>query len=115
MAIEKEQYTLKEVLEIKTNHLKEIAALRDRMSELAINKAETAMSERMESSNNKFALLKEQAAMLPNRNDVESVRTECNIKITALTDKVDLLAKLVYIGMGILLVLEFLARFLFKT
>ena|SRR5688572_16548725 len=76
MAVEKEYYTIKEVLELKTEHLKEIAELRSRLSELAIQKAETAMSDRMEASNNKFALLKEQAATLPTNGEIEPIRKD---------------------------------------
>lgn len=114
-AVEKEYYSLKEVMEIRTEHQKQIDELRWKLSETAINKAETAMTERMEASNNKFALLKEQAAVLPSKNDLQGLRTEFNIELKSLIGKVDLLAKLVYIGLGVLLVLEFVARFLFKT
>ena len=104
MAIEKEYYSLKEVMEIRDNHQKEVSELRWRLSETAINKAESAMTQRMEDSNNKYALLKEQAAATPTNGDFK-----------ALSDKVDLLQKLVYIGMGILLVIEFVAKFLIKN
>ena len=78
METEKEQYSLKEVIEIKTNHLKEVAALTNRLSEIAIQKAETAMTERMEASNNKFALLKEQAATLPTKEEIKPIRDDVN-------------------------------------
>jgi len=77
--VEKETYSLKEVLEIKTNHLKEVAELRSRLGDVAIQKAETSLTERMESSNNKFALLKEQAAALPTRDEIKPIKEDVSI------------------------------------
>jgi len=82
MESEKETYSLKEVLEIKTQHLKEVSELKSRLGDLAIQKAETAMTERMEASNNKFALLKEQAAMLPTKGEIDPIRKDVeNMKL----------------------------------
>jgi len=104
MAVEKETVSLREHLEMQINHQIEVANLRWKLSEVAINKAESAMTQRMEDSNNKYALLKEQAASMPTNADFK-----------ALSDKVDLLSKLVYVGMGIFLVIEFIARFIIKN
>ena len=100
----------REIADLKQQHANEISAVKWEMSGMAINKAEISMNERMEASNNKYALLKEQNATfqsqiseLPTQKDVES-----------LVKQVSILTKLVYIGVGAVLLLELIMKFVGK-
>lgn len=85
---------LRRELELKTAHLDQLIKLRSKLSEIAIKKSETAMLERMESSNNKFGLLKEQAGEFASKKEVETLQ------------------KMVYIALGGFIVVEFLLKYL---
>ena len=75
-------------------HNAQITRLMAKMSDIANTKSEVMLFERMESSNNKFGLLKEQATEFASKKEV------------------DALTKLVYIGIGMLIVLEVALRFI---
>lgn len=79
-------------LEERQKALKREVDLRSQLSEMAIRKSETAMLERMESSNNKFGLLKEQAGDFATKADLGNI------------------SKLVYMGMGGLLALQIILQ-----
>lgn len=96
-----DQQHIKEIIELKTAHLAEIIELRSKLNEIAIQKAETALLERMESSNNKFGLLKEQAAGFATKADLKS-----------LDDKINVLTRFMYIAIGGLAALEFVIMYL---
>jgi hypothetical protein len=88
---------LKEIIKIETKYISKIIKLRGELSDIAITKSETAMLERMEASNGKFALLKEQASEFATRADIKS-----------LDDKISATNRIVYIGLGIILALQFI-------
>ena len=106
---------LEEKNQLQTKHTEQITELRWRLSENAINKSETAMLERAETSNNKYALLKEQYVEFQQSVSQLPKRTEIDLQMKTLSDKVDLLAKLVYIGLGGVIVLEIVLRYIVKT
>lgn len=70
--------------------IKEEIVLRSRMGEVAILKSETTVTERLESHNNKFELLKEQAAHFATKEEVQ------------------VLYRFMYLAIGGLLVIEFI-------
>lgn len=92
---------VKERADEKFLHLKETMLLTDKLNQLAVNKMETMLLERAESSNNKYALLKEQ-----------TVTFATNDSLKATNEKVDMLTRLVYIGLGGILVLQFILLYL---
>ena len=75
--------------------------LRAKMSDIAINKAETSILERQEASNGKYELLKEQTAIFESK---YASKTE----VHNLRESISTLAKIVYIGLGIMLALQFI-------
>ena len=61
-------------LKLRTKHLDEQMKLRAKVSDIAIQKGENATMEWKESSNNKYALLKEQAAEFASKQEVETLK-----------------------------------------
>lgn len=101
----KEYFDLKnqyesQIAKINNNHVREIIELRSQLNETAIHKAEIAVNERMESSNNKFGLLKEQATEFVTKNQLMPIEKQLSI-----------LTRMVYVGLGGIIVLEFILRF----
>jgi len=75
-------------------HLREVVALIDKMNSKAIDAALTSNNERLDASNHKYALLKEQQSTYATKNEMAVI------------------SKLVYIGLGAVLVLELVAKYL---
>lgn len=105
---------LNKVLKLKTKHLKEVARLRWKLSAIAITKAEDTIIERMEASNNKFALLKDQAASFPTRLELTAFIDALNRRMETQDKAIANLSRIVYIGLGVVLVLQFLIPYLLK-
>lgn len=74
--------------------------LRSKLGRIALEKSEAALFERMESSNNKFGLLKEQAGEFATKSDLKSIDAQ-----------VSLLTKFVYIGIGGLIVIDLAIKY----
>jgi hypothetical protein len=106
---------LEEKHELQTKNTEQITELRWRLSENAINKSETAMLERAETSNNKYALLKEQHIEFQQIVSQLPKREEIGLQLKALEDKVSMLSKFVWIGIGGVIVLEILLKYILKT
>lgn len=87
----------------KIGSLRDIVQLTRELSEVAINKSESSLHDKMEQSNHKYTLLKDQAASFVTRTEMDLMEK-----------KVELNSKLIYIGIGGILVLEFVAKFFFK-
>lgn len=87
----------------KVDSLAKIVALIKEMGDIAINKSETSLHDKMEQSNHKYTLLKDQAVTFITRTEMDLMEK-----------KVELNSKLIYIGIGGILVLEFVAKFFFK-
>jgi hypothetical protein len=100
----------REISDLKQVHADEISKLRWELSSVAINKAENSMNERMEASNNKYALLKEQNSTF--QTQISSLPTSKDFE--SLVKQVSILTKLVYIGVGGVLLLELIMKFLGK-
>ena|SRR5688572_15307218 len=92
---------LQKEVDLKTKHLSEVIKLRSQLSDIAINKAETAMTERQESSNGKYELMKEQAARFATKEDLKGVSAQMNI-----------LQRIIWIGLGGLMVFELLSKYI---
>lgn len=92
---------LERLVKIKTKHLQKEIKLRAKLSAIAINKAETTILERQEASNGKYDLLKEQTARFEAQ---YATKTE----VKALIESISTLSKIVYIGLGIVLALQFI-------
>lgn len=90
----------KKIANLKNKHTNAKIDLIDKLNGKAIDAALTTNNERLDASNHKYVLLKEQAAEFPTKADLK-----------AISDKVDLLAKLVYIGLGGLIVVEFVLNY----
>lgn len=131
---------LREVLDLKDAHQREkddliISSLREiydgkiatqemktdlirNMSEKAIDKALESMNERQEISNNKFALLKEQAIEAERRfaqkTDLIAMEEKNQIRYEAQQKQIAALARVAAIALGILLTLQFLIPIVLK-
>lgn len=105
---------LKKVVRLKTKHLNQVSKLRWRLSGIAITKAEETITERMEASNNKFALLKEQTATFPTRVELNTSIEALNRRMETQDKAIANLSRIVYIGLGVVLVLQFLIPYLLK-
>lgn len=105
---------LNKILKLKTKHLNQVSKLRWRLSEIAITKAEDTIIERMEASNNKFALLKEQSTTFPTRLELNSFIDALNRRMETQDKAIANLSRIVYIGLGVVLVLQFLIPYLLK-
>lgn len=73
----------------------------------SVKTAYTSMEKRLESMNEFRTQLKDQAARFVTREEMES-------KIDNLVEKMESLQKIVYVGLGAVLALEFLLRFFIK-
>lgn len=87
----------------KVDSLSKIVQLIKEMGDIAINKSEVSLHDKMEQANHKYTLLKEQSVSFVGRAEMD-----------AMEKKVELNSKLIYIGIGGLLVLEFVAKFFLK-
>jgi protein involved in polysaccharide export with SLBB domain len=65
---------LRRELKLRTKHLDDLIKLRSKVSNIAIQKGENATMEWKESSNNKYALLKEQAGQFASKEEVETLK-----------------------------------------
>jgi hypothetical protein len=83
--------------------LGKIVELTRELGDIAINKSEVSLHDKMEQANHKYTLLKEQSVSFITRTEMDLMEK-----------KVELNSKLIYIGIGGILVLEFIAKFLFK-
>lgn len=87
----------------KVDSLEKIVQLTRELGDIAINKSESSLHDKMEQANHKYSLLKEQSAVFVTRTEMDLMEK-----------KVELNSKLIYIGIGGLLVIEFIAKLFFK-
>lgn len=82
------------------------------MNDKAVDKALESMNDRQEQSNNKFALLKDQATLAElkyaHKSDLQAMEDKCAIRFDAHQKQIGGLVRVVSIGIGILLTLQFL-------
>lgn len=84
-ALEKQVKLIDEKHCMANAHLKEVAELRAKYSDMAISKAETALWERMDSSNHKYAQMKEQAGEFATKENVETAIVGIKIQLAWMT------------------------------
>ena len=99
-----ELISLKEYFDTKFAELEKQLALRDRLTEKALVKADETLNLRLEGMNEFRAELTKQAQTFVKEN-------EFRLHIEKLETKIGILTKIVYIGIGILLVLQVLWRY----
>ena len=97
--------SLKEHINTKFAELEKQLALRDRLTEKAVVKAEETLNLRLQGMNEFRAELTKQA-----QNFVK--QAEFNLHLEKLEAKINFLTKMVYIGIGILLVLQIVWKYL---
>src|SRR5688572_23590788 len=84
-ALEKEMKLIDQKHNMAEAHLKEMAEQRAKYSEMAINKAETAIWEKTEASNHKYNLLKEQAGEFATKENVVTAIAGIKVQVAWLT------------------------------
>lgn len=83
--------------------LAKVVELTRELGDIAINKSEVSLHDKMEQANHKYGLLKEQAHVFVTKVEMDQIEK-----------KVELNQKLIYIGIGGILVIEFIAKVFIK-
>ena len=97
--------TLRTYFDDKFADLEKRLAMRDELTEKAIAVAERDLSRRLEGMNEFRSQLTSQAANFIDREEFE-------IHMARIEDKISALSKIVYIGIGVMLVLQFAWKFI---
>jgi hypothetical protein len=97
--------SLKEYFDTKFDELEKQLALRDELTAKALIKADETLNLRLEGMNEFRAELTKQAQTFVNQ-------AEFNLHVEKLETKIGILTKIVYIGVGILFVLQLMWKYL---
>ena len=110
--------SLKEYFDLKFKELGKQLALRDSLTDKALIKAEESLNMRLEGMNEFRAQLTKQATEFVTHiefnKSLEKINTEFNGYIEKLETKIDMLMKIAYVGIGIMLVLQIVWKFVLK-